>query len=207
MKKTKSTNKTLKAIYITAATLFVLVVIAVFLQGNLFAKYSTSAQSSDSARVAAFEVNATSDLTEDQLEIIIDNSESPDTASFGLTLSNDSEVATSCDVTIAIKPSTDESLLDDDVQNGFNADHGFSATLFEAEYDTTDGYTKKANATGIVGTVPTDGDGMSVTFPAVYFAAGESRQNFVVEFEYVDPEEFVIGTYTFTATADFNQVD
>ncbi len=206
MKKTKSTNKTLKAIYITAATLFVLVVIAVFLQGNLFAKYSTSAQSSDSARVAAFEVNATSDLTEDQLEIIIDDSSSDDTASFGLTLSNDSEVATECDVTIAITPAEEESLLEDDVQNGFNAKHGFTAKLFEAEKDALGAYTKKnSEDEGISGEVATDG--MSVTFPAVYFAAGESSQDFVVEFEYVDPEEFVIGTYSFTATADFNQVD
>lgn len=73
-----------------AGVLFCLILISFNLTSNLYAKYSTSATGSDSARVAKFDVSTSTDSQSDTIELVPGDSASTGTYTFKIT--NSSEV-------------------------------------------------------------------------------------------------------------------
>ncbi|NCC00813.1 MAG: hypothetical protein EOM34_09055 [Clostridia bacterium] len=73
-----------------AGILFCLTLISSSLTSNLIAKYSTTASGSDSARVAKFDVDTTTNSQSDKIELVPGDSDSSGTYKF--TIKNNSEV-------------------------------------------------------------------------------------------------------------------
>lgn len=73
-----------------AGILFCLTLISISLTSNLIAKYSTTASGSDSARVAKFDVDTTTNSQPDKIKLVPGDSDSSGTYKF--TIKNNSEV-------------------------------------------------------------------------------------------------------------------
>ncbi len=182
---------------LTAAVILLVVslVLVILMSTGTYAKYKTEGSGSDNARVASFNVNAEAG-EETDLSILLDEDDGQnDTADYHVTLTNNSEVAARCAITVDI---TDNAVDEYGLGEGGN--------LQISLYGTSNGakdYNKVVS--GVV-----SADGTSITFTdAAVFETGESTQEVFIEFKYPDSEEIerVEGAYTFTVSADFEQID
>lgn len=83
-----------------ALVLLCLVMLSVHLMGSLFARYTTAGNGADSARVAAFSV----DVNGAPENLYIDVVTNPVTGNYTITVENDSEVAVSYTISVAVTP-------------------------------------------------------------------------------------------------------
>lgn len=96
--KTKYEYK-LNPVYLLAAVLVILMAIAAVLMLNTYAKYITTADGTDSARVAKFEISDTGSMYETSFALEVDPIQ-PAAVNDALTLTNNSEVDVKCCITV-----------------------------------------------------------------------------------------------------------
>ncbi len=189
-------KKIQKGILTVAVILLVASLICVILMSSgTYAKYITSGNASDNARVASFNVNA--EEGKNNLSILLNEEDGTDSDDYTLTLTNDSEVAAKCTVTVTI---TEDNV---DANEVFDwSDNILSLKL----YPTDENGNKKEDE---VVTGEMEGEKAVFTDVAI-FDVGSSSQQFILEFSYPRDEvtaEEIKATFEFTVSADFEQID
>ena len=101
----RQSNRRTPVVFHVGLVLFCLVLFSTYLTGGLYARYTTSASGSDSARVARFEITGGGNWTDSTENIDLDlNFFDPNktSASLNFTISSASEVAVKYDVVITM---------------------------------------------------------------------------------------------------------
>ena len=86
-----------------AFVMLCLVILSVYMMAGLLAKYKTSGSGEDEARVAAFDVKVTGNVTDANIVC----TQETDTGGYTVRVENDSEVAVSYTISVAIHPVAD----------------------------------------------------------------------------------------------------
>lgn len=88
----------------TAAVLFCLLLVSVYLMSGLFARYVSTGQGGDSARVAGFDVTVTPVSNDVHIEYGVSQN---DEGAYQITVENDSEVAITYDIKVVVDKAAD----------------------------------------------------------------------------------------------------